>query len=333
MDIKEIINFLFIYNEYRLCYNYLEESDFMNKKIIMTFLVMFCAFFGINSIKADTTTVYKYCYGNNCRYLAKSNSNLKLYNDEASEIFFDTSNNIFTANSSGTAFMAEGIVYYGNDELPNFDSLVIKDKLYYTKIHCTQDIGWWLDHDSEYRIYSYYTNNEVFDLIKKVHQNDYGETKCTMESMREFYKVYDTTTNVDINLGLFPAEIIRIHKETKDIIDTNHDSIDITKNMGCAVLSDKIKDKINWALNLIKYGGAALVIILGSVDFLKATLSDEDNASKKAFEKFIKRLIAAILLFLLPLLIQLLFTTVNNPVIKIPGFNVDSPTCGIGVSE
>ena len=171
MDIKEIINFLFIYNKYRLCYNYLEESDFMNKKIIMAFLLMFCVFFGANSVKAE--------------------------------------------------------------EVSNINTTV-------------------------------------------------------------------STANVD------KCKII---------------------------LSPKIKDKINWVLDIVKYGGAVLVVILGSVDFLKATLSDEDNASKKAFQRFLKRLIAAVLLFLLPLIIQLLFTAIDNPVIKIPGFNVNNPTCGIGVSE
>lgn len=110
-------------------------------------------------------------------------------------------------------------------------------------------------------------------------------------------------------------------------------TINENNNTGCAVLSVPIKNKVNWFLNLIKYGGAVLVIILGSVDFLKATVSDEDGASKKAFQRLTKRLIAAALLFLLPLLIQFLFTTVNNPLIEIPGFNVDKPTCGIGVSE
>lgn len=110
-------------------------------------------------------------------------------------------------------------------------------------------------------------------------------------------------------------------------------TINENNNTGCAVLSEPVKDKINWFLNLIKYGGTILVIVLGSVDFLKATVSDEDGASKKAFQKLTKRLIAAALLFLLPLLIQFLFTTVNNPLIEIPGFNVDKPTCGIGVSE
>lgn len=132
---------------------------------------------------------------------------------------------------------------------------------------------------------------------------------------------------------LFGINSVRAEETVGDINSGETIVSEETSNTGCAVLSVPIKNKVNWFLNLIKYGGAVLVIILGSVDFLKATVSDEDGASKKAFQRLTKRLIAAALLFLLPLLIQFLFTTVNNPLIEIPGFNVDKPTCGIGVSE
>ena len=135
---------------------------------------------------------------------------------------------------------------------------------------------------------------------------------------------------------LFGVNIVKAEETvgTTNIETTISEDNNSSNTVDCGiVLSDPIKNKINWFLDLIKYGGAVLVIILGSADFLRATLSDEDGATKKAFQKFIKRILAAVLLFLLPLLIQFLFTTVDSPVIRIPGFNVDKPTCGIGVSE
>lgn len=97
---------------------------------------------------------------------------------------------------------------------------------------------------------------------------------------------------------------------------------------GCAVLTPDLIEKLNWALNILKYAGAILAILLGMLDFFKATISDDDGATKKASKRFIKRLIAAALIFIIPSLVQFILTTV-----KIPGVNVDSVTCGVGIDE
>jgi large-conductance mechanosensitive channel len=48
-----------------------------------------------------------------------------------------------------------------------------------------------------------------------------------------------------------------------------------------------------------------LVIVLGGLDFAKASLQSDEDAIKKAGINFGKRLIAAVLLFLLPLIINI----------------------------
>ena len=91
---------------------------------------------------------------------------------------------------------------------------------------------------------------------------------------------------------------------------------------------DWILDKLNWFFDIIKYGGAVLAILLGSIDFFKAVLSDEEKSTNKAAARFLKRIIAAVLIFLIPLIIQFVL---NN--IEIDGFNHNAPTCGVGVSD
>ena len=79
---------------------------------------------------------------------------------------------------------------------------------------------------------------------------------------------------------------------------------------------------ISWILNIlrwIKYIIPVAVIILGSLDFIKATGSDKDDDMKKAQSKFIKRLVAAALIFLVPLLIEFI----------LPKFGFDYNGCGI----
>lgn len=79
---------------------------------------------------------------------------------------------------------------------------------------------------------------------------------------------------------------------------------------------------IAWVLNIlkwIKYIIPIVVVILGSLDFIKATGSDKDDDMKKAQGNFIKRLIAAALIFLIPLLIEFI----------LPKFGFDYYSCGL----
>ena len=79
---------------------------------------------------------------------------------------------------------------------------------------------------------------------------------------------------------------------------------------------------IAWIMNIlkwIKYIIPVAVIILGSLDFIKATASDKDDDVKKAQGNFVKRLIAAALIFLIPLLIEFI----------LPKFGFDYNSCGL----
>ena len=62
---------------------------------------------------------------------------------------------------------------------------------------------------------------------------------------------------------------------------------------------------LKWA----KYIVPAIVIVLSILDFIKAMASQSDDEMKKAQGKFVKRLVIAILLFLLPLIINFLLKT------------------------
>lgn len=56
--------------------------------------------------------------------------------------------------------------------------------------------------------------------------------------------------------------------------------------------------------NMIKWLALALGIILGMLDFFKAITGGKDDAVAKAAQKFAKRLIAVVVLFILPLLLE-----------------------------
>ena len=86
-----------------------------------------------------------------------------------------------------------------------------------------------------------------------------------------------------------------------NINDDLPESLSSPKDCG---LSARIIAFIYNILKWVKYITPVLVIILGILDFVKALAAQDDDAMKKAQGKFVKRLIAAVLLFLLPLIID-----------------------------
>lgn len=87
--------------------------------------------------------------------------------------------------------------------------------------------------------------------------------------------------------------------------DTN--AIDCDELLGPDVLKD-----INKILTWIKVAVPILLIVLGSLDFGKAVLADDQKALSKATSNFVKRIIAAIAVFFVPFLIMYLLKFVDE---------------------
>ena len=74
---------------------------------------------------------------------------------------------------------------------------------------------------------------------------------------------------------------------------------------------------VNWIMKIIKwirYIVPALLIALSVMDFIKAIASDSEDEVRKVGAKFVKRLIVAALIFVLPLLLEFLLGIFNIPV-------------------
>ena len=78
------------------------------------------------------------------------------------------------------------------------------------------------------------------------------------------------------------------------------------------LLGESVIEDIRNIFNLIKIGVPILIIILGSLDFGKAVIADDQNALSKATSTFVKRLIAAIALFLAPSIIMYIIEHVDK---------------------
>lgn len=100
-----------------------------------------------------------------------------------------------------------------------------------------------------------------------------------------------------------------------------------TKISECESILGDVNDEssVAWLLqkilNYIKILGPTIAIIMGSLDFAKAIIASDEESMKKSQSKFVKRLIAAVILFFLPLLVSILLGIFN--------FTTNNATCGL----
>lgn len=76
---------------------------------------------------------------------------------------------------------------------------------------------------------------------------------------------------------------------------------------------------IQWGLNLIKYIAIVALLGLSTMDFFKALVADDKDAIKKASTTTVKRFVYTVIIFFLPILVEVLM--------KLFGLY---GTCGIG---
>ena len=107
----------------------------------------------------------------------------------------------------------------------------------------------------------------------------------------------------------------------EDINDLkNQYGININDRGECGI-SNKL---IIWLINImrwVKYIIPVIVILLGILDFIRAVMGDKEDDMKKAQGRFVKRLIAAALIFIVPFILEF--------IIEKMGFNVQD--CELGL--
>lgn len=144
-----------------------------------------------------------------------------------------------------------------------------------------------------YYLYSYYNEN-----CKKNNKN--SKCKEVMTSFNSNETMLSNFCKNIINKRDYGSACMQ------ECLDLNATLYKLTREdkSGACHLSDQIIAFIYNILKWVKYIAPVLVIILGILDFVKALAAQDDDAMKKAQGKFVKRMIAAVLLFLLPLIID-----------------------------
>lgn len=106
--------------------------------------------------------------------------------------------------------------------------------------------------------------------------------------------------------------------------DTDKDSTDNTENVGFLDLKDKevmcngyaipygIPYIVYKVINLIKILTPIILIVLGLIDFSKAVMAGHEDEMKKSQARFIKRVIAAIIIFFVIAMVQFAFNLLGD---------------------
>ena len=69
---------------------------------------------------------------------------------------------------------------------------------------------------------------------------------------------------------------------------------------------------VKYVFTLIQWAIPAVLIVLGTIDMFKAMTSGDEKETKAAQKKFITRLIYAVVAFLVPFIVSLVFTFAAN---------------------
>ena len=156
------------------------------------------------------------------------------------------------------------------------------------------------------------TSNCVASSISEVKEQE-SSIKSYCSNILENYDYVDGQKGC-IDTCLQIKEKINELKKGTDL----YEDLSGNKNNDCG-FSDRLG---TWIVNIfkwIKYILPVLVIVLGILDFIKAIGADKEDEMKKAQKNFIIRLIAAALVFIIPLILEFIL-------IKM-GFGYDS--CGL----
>ncbi len=70
-------------------------------------------------------------------------------------------------------------------------------------------------------------------------------------------------------------------------------------------IDDKILDVVHYIILIIQIVIPILLVIFGSIDFLKAVVAQKDDEIKKGQQTFIKRIIAAVIVFFVVAIVRL----------------------------
>lgn len=201
-----------------------------------------------------------------------------------------------------------------------------KNKMY----NCKYDGANFYISDDDQKVYTDIPNTEIngqsmfsntIKFSRDEFLSDYKENKSTEKCPRTLYK---KCTNVGPSAApVTSCEWYVTFQEptsgytTKAILKTSETGKEKEENKenikSCKDLfSPSTIKEIDKIMGLVRIAVPIILIVFGIIDFFRATFSDNEDNMKKDRERFIKRIIAAIIVFIVPMFVHLVLTIANN---------------------
>ena len=153
-------------------------------------------------------------------------------------------------------------------------------------------------------------------------------TEKTVLDIREYC---NDVNNRDIDLITSDDLKLKLQQREKECLhfdelykDLKEKEIIFNTLSGCDILTEDLKDKLIWILDIFKIAGPIMAVILGMIDFTKVLVAGEaDKEMKSAWKRFKTRLISAALLFIIPMILSILINIFIGDKID------NNPYCGL----
>ena len=131
--------------------------------------------------------------------------------------------------------------------------------------------------------------------------------------MKKFFKWYNILF-IGLLIFILVEPALAVEIETK---------VELVAKEGCEIVDGgELKELLQTVLDYIRIAGIALAVILQIADYVKAIFGSNDDSMAKANKRFVTRLIAIGLLFLVPSLLNFILS-----LFEISGSSTG--TCGI----
>lgn len=118
-------------------------------------------------------------------------------------------------------------------------------------------------------------------------------------------KAYDLNNTKIVENGYIKS----LEKSTTT--DTNDACSDDSAVLGNVDCEDSVAWLLQKILNYIKIIGPSLAIVLSAIDYTKAIVTSDNDTMKKTNRRFVNRIIAAVLLFFIPMLTELVLNIIG----------------------
>lgn len=182
--------------------------------------------------------------------------------------------------------------------------------------------------NTEYKHICIYANSEgTAGVTIYFNQSKYTVIGLTKDTMHSCIKLSELNK---INNGNCPEKIYTSYSGDKVFLSNNNgtqihemfllsdeaepkeEEPDVNINSCSDLFGEDLVKEINKVMDVIKIAVPILLLVFGIADFFKATFDNSEDEMKKNRDRFIKRIIAAVIVFLVPTFVNLVLKLGNT---------------------